>query len=118
MSGVYPERKGIKERKNDKAKQKINRVKQISIFAWRQTDIRRSGEKEMPATHDPQNILKIFQHRIITREQGDTTKTAGIIGWQNDGIIEGQQVLGDTSAAPALPRDIILARLELFCFSG
>jgi hypothetical protein len=56
--------------------------------------------------------------RKFTREQWHTTKTPDIIGWQNDDDIEDQQMSGDTDAAPALPIDIILPPLELFCFSG
>jgi hypothetical protein len=56
--------------------------------------------------------------RITTREQGYTTKTPDIIGRQNDGHIEGQKTPGETFAALAVPLDLILPLLELFCFSG
>jgi hypothetical protein len=50
MSRVYPERKWIKERMHHTKKQKLNRLKQISILAWsiteRKPDIRGSCEKE------------------------------------------------------------------------
>jgi hypothetical protein len=56
--------------------------------------------------------------REFTREQGHTTKTPDIIGGQNDGYVEGQEISGDTASAPVLPLDIIWRRLELLCFSG
>jgi hypothetical protein len=50
MSPVYPERKSIKERRDDKEKQKVNRVKQMSILIRvmrkRKPNIGGSGEKE------------------------------------------------------------------------
>jgi hypothetical protein len=50
MSRVYPERKWTKERKDDRARQRINGLKQISILARsmtkRKSDIRGSVEKE------------------------------------------------------------------------
>jgi hypothetical protein len=41
-----------------------------------------------------------------------------MIGEQNDCYIEGPNMSGETTAALGLPLDIILPRLELFCFSG
>jgi hypothetical protein len=55
--------------------------------------------------------------RIITREQRHTTKTLDTIGGPNEAHIEHQKTSGETAAAPALPIDIILQRLELFYFS-
>jgi hypothetical protein len=43
-------------------------------------------------------------------------KTQGIIGSQHDGYIEGQQISGDTAAAPEFPIDIILSRPNCFAF--
>jgi hypothetical protein len=37
---------------------------------------------------------------------------------QNDDYIEGPKMSEEPAAAPALPIDIILPRLELFCSSG
>jgi hypothetical protein len=56
--------------------------------------------------------------RKFTREQGHKPKTPDILGQQNDGYTEGQKISGATTAAPAIPLDIILPHLELFCFSG
>jgi hypothetical protein len=50
----------------------------------------------------------------MRRKQVHTTKTPEIIVWQNERYIEAQKMSGETVAAPALPIDIILARLEVF----
>jgi hypothetical protein len=41
-----------------------------------------------------------------------------IIGRQNEGCIEAQEMSGDTAWPVAFPFDIILPQFELFCFSG
>jgi hypothetical protein len=50
MSRVYPERKWIKAKRDDRKKRNLNRLKEISILALslikRKPDIRGSGEKE------------------------------------------------------------------------
>jgi hypothetical protein len=42
------------------------------------------------------------------------TKTLDIIGEQHDDDIEGPKMSGEPAAAPVLPIDLILPRLELF----
>jgi hypothetical protein len=56
--------------------------------------------------------------RRITREPGHTAKTLDTSREQNDGYIEGPKMSEEPAAAPALPIDIILPRLELFYSPG
>jgi hypothetical protein len=63
----------LNERRHHTEKRKLNRLKQISILARsitkRKPDIRGSGEKKCPATQDPQNRLRIFQHQIMLNKR-------------------------------------------------
>jgi hypothetical protein len=54
--------------------------------------------------------------RKFRREQVHATTISDIIGEQNDGSNEGQQIAGDTAAAPVFPIGIISRRLELLYF--